>query len=179
MPSPPSHDRPELRADGAGTVTVRASDPRLRLQRTLPGERLHQVPELADRTAARGEWQERPSPVPTRERTVRDGKVKVASRRVDPGPYAPQLIRLVQHPFVLDTVRSRPDPERGRPARIKVAEQGRDPFGQALRLALVEGHRLPFPSPTDLRPSPLRPARLPLSAWLGQRGPDERAEDER
>ena len=157
----------------AGTVTVRASDPRLRLQRTMPGERFHQVPELADRTAARGEWQVRPSPVPVRERALRDGKVKAASRRVDPGPYAPQLIRLVQHPYVLDTVRARRDPERGRPARVKVTDQARDAFGLALRLALADGRRLPFPSPTDLRPSAVRPARLPLSAWLGDQGGDE------
>lgn len=132
----------------------------------MPGERQHQVPELAERACARGDWEERPSPVPARERKVRTGETRVNQRRVEPEPNAPQLIRLVQHPFALDTTRCQPDPERGRPQRVQVHEQVREPFGGIMRRALEDGRRLPFPKPTDLHPQISRPARPALADWL-------------
>lgn len=161
------HDPP------AGSVTVRAGDPRLRLLRTLPGERQHQVPLLAERAGARADWPERPLPVPQRERAVRSGQVRASSRKVEAGPNAPQLIRLVQHPFVLETTRPRRDPERGRPARTHLSELVREPIGQALRQGLADARREPSTRPTSLHPDLRRPVRPGVAQWLGAAGREE------
>ena len=176
--SDPASDRSHAPDDGpvpddaeASMVIVRRSDPRLRLQRTLPGERLHEIPEMADRLCGRGEWQDRKDPVPPREYTVRTGQVRASLRRVEAGPNAPKLIRLIQHPYALDTDRCRADASRRRPERFQVHEVVRVPFGLALRDALADGVRAPFPRPTKLHPQLVRPRRLPLADWL--RGREE------
>jgi len=147
-------------------VPVRRDDPRLRLQRLLPGERIQELAETADRLGRRADWKDRPSPLPDRQRKTRTGEVRASSRRVDPSPNAPQLIRLVQHPFALDTVRPRKDPQRSRPVRIQVHDLERPRVQLLLRDALAEGRRLPFPSPTKVREPRLRQPRPRVMDWL-------------
>lgn len=148
------------------SVPVRASDPRLRLQRTVAGEHLGAIPIVAERVAARAQWEPPRPVVPQHERAARSGQVRPTRRTVDPSPNAPQLIRLVQHPFALETTRSKADPTKKRPERVRVGDQVRVPFGVSLRQALAAGQRQPFPMPTDLHPVVSRPARLALDAWL-------------
>lgn len=145
---------------------MRRSDPRLRLQRQVPGESIQELPETAARIGQRADWKERPSPLPDRQRGVRTGEVRATTRRVDPAPNAPQLIRLVQHPFALDTVRSRKDPARSRPVRIQVRDQERPRVHMLLREALADGRRLPFPSPTKVRQPALREPLPQVKDWL-------------
>ncbi|NOY25511.1 MAG: hypothetical protein GXP62_06515 [Oligoflexia bacterium] len=142
------------------------------MQRTVAGEHLGAIPIVAERVAARAQW-EAPRPVvPDRERATRSGQVRPSRRTVEAAPNAPQLIRLIQHPFALETTRSKVDPSKKRPARVRVGELLRVSFSVPLRQALAAGRRLPFPMPTGLHPVVSRPARLPLDAWL-------RARDER
>ncbi len=147
-------------------LTLAPTDPRRRLLWRFPGERVQDERPGAERILKRGEWEERPSPLPDRQRATRTGQVRATSRRADPSPNAPQLIRLVQHPFVLDTVRARRDPSRARPVRLQVREQERPKVALILRDALQEGRRLPFPSPTEGRERVLRAPLPRVKDWL-------------
>ncbi len=158
--------RPRDIAASDTDVIVRPGDPRLRLFRHIVGERLHDVPELIWRTVARNDWEDRPSPVPQRERAVRTGDTKVSAVRVNAGPNTPKLIRLRQHPFALDTARPVRDDSKGLPARIKVGDQVREPFGRAMALALQDARRDPFPNATSVHPPLPRRDRPSADAWL-------------
>ena len=147
-------------------VTVRASDPRLRLFRHIVGQRVHQVPDMVYRLQARGDWQDPAPLVPQRQRAMRTGDVRAMRRRVEPEPNAPQLIRLVQTPFVLDTVRPVRDASKALPQRVQIGDQVREPFSAARLAAFEAGQRLPFPNATDVHPPHIRRPRPSADAWL-------------
>ena len=147
-------------------VEVRASDPRLRLFRHLLGARQHTLPDMVYRIEERGQWSEPAPVVPERERSVRTGEVRNTRRRVDPSPNAPQLIRLVQTPYVQETARPVRDPSKGLPARVKLGDVVREPFSSAKDAALAANKRKPFPNATAVHPPHVVRPRPSADAWL-------------
>ncbi len=151
-------------------VTVRVGDPRLRLFRHVVGARLHHTPEIVWRVRARAEWEDPKSPVPERDYSLRTGDTRPLKKKADPSPNAPKLIRLIQHPFALEPGRPTRDDSKGRPERIRVSDQQREPFGVALADALQQGHRPRWPNATAVHPRHVVRARPSAAAWLQQEG---------
>ncbi|RME25677.1 MAG: hypothetical protein D6798_08425 [Deltaproteobacteria bacterium] len=151
-------------------VTVRPGDPRLRLFRHVVGARLHQVPEMVWRIEERTEWEDPQPLVPERDYSLRTGDTRPFRKTAEPRPNAPQLIRLIQHPFALRPGRPVRDESKGRPARIRVSDQQREPFGRALAGALEQGRRPRWPSATAVHPPHPRRERPSADAWLQERG---------
>lgn len=106
-------------------------DPRRRLDRPLPGARVTE--ERALRLHLGEERPERAVPVPPRDQqALRTVTTRASRQRVNAGPNAPQLIRLIRHPYALATTR---------PARRVVIEpraeiEGRPPLGHPMREAV-------------------------------------------
>lgn len=127
-----------------------ASDPTLRLRRPLPGARLEHDARGMERLFARETTEERPDPVPARDKAalkmvVRRDTSRVASCR----PNAPLLIRIVRYPFRLETSRG---------ARKKYLEETtkfeRVDWSAEVAAALAERERLRFTSAGRGRPLP-------------------------
>ncbi len=108
-------------------------DPRRRLDRPLPGARI-----TDERTLRLHVSEDRPAPpcpVPARdEKELLKIDTRPSRKKVEAGPNAPQLIRLVRYPFALAT---------GRPKRQVVLEarptaHARAPLGHPMREAVAE-----------------------------------------
>jgi hypothetical protein len=99
---------------------------------------------------AREEAEDRPDPVPPRDRrTVADAVRKETSRVAPCRPNAPLLIRIVRYPFRLDA---------GRPERRKYRDEGetfeRVDWSAQVAAALADRERLRFTSAARTRPLP-------------------------
>jgi hypothetical protein len=134
-----------------------------RLSRRIVGASLLEEAALVTRTMDRLEHEPRPSLVPDRLRTVRTGACKNAARTATASPNAPQLFRLVRHPFALDVVR---------PVRSKTGQTKRvvrEHVSLADLSQRVRVTRMPTRQPVvelgARRPSPLN--RASVDAWLG------------
>jgi hypothetical protein len=117
---------------------------------------------LVTRTLARLEEDERPALVPERERAVRTGAVKTSGRLASPSPNAPQLFRLVRHPFALDVTRPVRGPS-GKQARVVREQQTLEQLSQRVRRTCVP------PREAAVVVDGRRPARAPrpsAAAWL-------------
>lgn len=129
-----------------------------RLERDIPGQRQHLVGPVADLA---GERMERKG-LDTREvwepsvRT-RSGDTRTSHVRVQAGPYAPQLIRLVRTPYVLSTAWARRQPYR---EPLQVGGRAKPDAGQQIRDALAER-----PAPSVPKVERERPALPPRRAW--------------
>jgi hypothetical protein len=130
-------------------------DPRDRLQRPIPGEGIGQADGLAH-LWTREDWEERPSPVPARDRaSTRSPVVRANKRLVAAGPNAPQMIRLIRYPFALAT---------RRPARSQLIAElerpERRPYREQVEEALAERVEVRSTSPARgrLRPVAVRPS---------------------
>jgi hypothetical protein len=129
-----------------------------RLDRDIPGQRQHLVGPVAGRA---GERLEREG-LDTREvwepsvRT-RSGGTRKSNSRVQAGPYAPQLIRLVRTPYVLSTAWARRQSYRD---PLEVGGRAKPDAGQQIRDALAER-----PTPSVPRVERVRPSLPPRRAW--------------
>jgi hypothetical protein len=125
-------------------------DPRDRLARRLPGDRLAREGRGVGRLFAREEHGAPPDPVPARDqKPLLQLSLRKSTRLAEPRPNAPLLIRIVRHPFRLDGARpsraayiSHPDPE----PRVRAAEQ--------IAGALADRERVRFTSAGRGRPKP-------------------------
>lgn len=139
------------------------TDPRHRLYRPVLGERALEARPVVLRVAARDRDIQRRDPVSQHKEPI-VYKTRRLHPRVEAEPNAPQLIRLVRTPFQLD---------RSYPKRVSSGDRARLEKRERINVAatvskLRAGNRRePFPKPTDCHPPITRPARLPLSAWLG------------
>ncbi|MFZ5475687.1 MAG: hypothetical protein ACOZNI_02830 [Myxococcota bacterium] len=133
-------------------------DPRDRLARRLPGDRLAREGREIGRLFAREEPPDVPDPVPARDqKQLLQLTLRKTGRVADPHPNAPLLIRIVRYPFRLDGARpgraayiSHPDPE----PRVRVAEE--------IAGALADRERVRFTSAGRGRP---RPFAVRPSTW--------------
>jgi len=141
------------------------SDPRARLYRRLPAEAVALVPPLADKLFLRDvepasglKLAEHRAPV--------SFTVRAPSRKQEVGPYCPQLIRLVRHPYRQETVR----PVR-KEAAGRARPSAREPvvFGAELREVIAAERRLPFPRATDCHPPVAREPLPTVDEWLAAR----------
>ena len=135
---------------------------KLRLSRRVPGTRTGKLPKLAVRLALRDK--ERESFLPQRiECRVREGATIRRIRPVTVSEYAPQLIRLVRHPFELRPVRSGRRHGYDRPRLVREA---REPLSPPAREMAAIRKEYSFASPIaehphrpDARPHPFARAR--------------------
>lgn len=141
------------------------SDPRARLYRRLPAEAIALVPPLADKLFARDVEPQSGLKLAAHRAPV-EYTVRAPARKHEVGPYCPQLIRLVRHPYRQETVRPvrKEAAGRSRPA-------AREPiaFGDELRSAIAAERRLPFPRATDCHPRVAREPLPTVDEWLAGR----------
>ncbi|MBM4392942.1 MAG: hypothetical protein FJ090_17590 [Deltaproteobacteria bacterium] len=108
-------------------------DPRRRLDRPLPGARITE-----ERTLRIHVSESRPlppCPVPARdEKELSKLDTRPSRKKVEAGPNAPQLIRLVRYPFALSTVR----PTRQLVLDARPTAEARAPLGHPMREAVAE-----------------------------------------
>ncbi len=108
-------------------------DPCRRLDRPLPGARI-----TDERTLRIHVSEERPlppCPVPARdERELLKIDTRPSRKKVEAGPNAPQLIRLVRYPFALSTARVK----RQVVLQARPTVDGRAPLGHPMREAVAE-----------------------------------------
>lgn len=126
-----------------------------RLDRHLPGQRQMG---LTDTVADMWERQERTvyEPKLYKARDPRfNGETRLARGQPDPGPYAPQLIRLVRYPFSMRGKSPDHTPLNNRPDFTRTE---RLPHGDALREALDGRPRPEYFTPTKIRTLPSAPA---------------------
>lgn len=133
-----------------------------RLSRRIVGATLLEEAALVTRTMDRLDKEPRPSLVPERLRAVRTGASKSTARTATAAPNAPQLFRLVRHPFALDVVR---------PVRSKTGQTKRVVREQATLAELSQRTRVT--RPPQRQPAveigsrrPLRLDRISVDAWL-------------
>ena len=139
------------------------------LKRRFPGERLHgRENPLLERAFDRLAVREPAVVLPDHDRPERFA-VRACRKRIEPRPNAPQLIRLVRHPFQLERGyfqrARRTDFSLVRPERVSVAEQ--------VDAARRRPERQTFPRPTEVHPPLPRwgaSERPPASAWLDSAG---------
>ncbi|MCB9764000.1 MAG: hypothetical protein H6739_29790 [Alphaproteobacteria bacterium] len=135
-----------------------------RLSRRMPGERQQGLSPLALDLAARGDRKV----LEPQERKARESHWDVAPRelhpRVRPEPNAPQLIRLVRHPYVQDTTRGRRAPYRDALPRLSTPEKLGHPMREATE-ARPEVGREAVAEVRDLPAAPWRPWQL---VWTDQ-----------
>lgn len=135
-------------------------DPRDRLRRRLPGDSVDPEAHVDARLFAREEAEDRPDPVPARDKKeLLTFTLRRTTHVADPRPNAPLLIRIVRHPYGLSPNRpqrtawlERPEPF----VRVRVAEE--------IAAALAEREPLRFTSAAGKsrpRPFAIRP-----SAWV-------------
>lgn len=133
-----------------------------RLSRRIVGATLLEEAALVTRTMERLEHEPRPTLVPDRLRQVRTGACKAAARTASAAPNAPQLFRLVRHPFALDVVR----PVRSKTGQTKRVVRERISLAELSQRTRVT--RLPPREPAveigSRRPAPL--LRPPVDRWL-------------
>ncbi|MBM4366086.1 MAG: hypothetical protein FJ102_07710 [Deltaproteobacteria bacterium] len=112
-------------------------DPRRRLDRPLPGARITE-----ERTLRIHVSENRPSPpcpVPARdEKELSKIDTRPSRKRVEAGPNAPQLIRLVRYPFALATVRPRRQVVLEARRSAEARAEARAPLGHPMREAVAE-----------------------------------------
>jgi hypothetical protein len=90
-------------------------------------------------------------------------EVRNSRNVVEAGPNAPQLKRLIQHPYKEDTTHPRPGPSWRQPLNTKLEVI---PFGTEKRAAFVEGARPRWPRATRVVSGPQARPRPSLSAFL-------------
>ncbi len=142
-------------------------DPRHRLDWLAPGDRFHADRATVARAFARAEWEDRKDPVSTHKQPV-EHKVKPSSHLAEVAPYAPQLIRVVRHPFAMSGVAFKK--EAGVDRKL-VMRPTREPFGAAVAALLLE-ERAPFPKPSEVRDRLLPRERPSCEAFLKARKGD-------
>ncbi|MCO4748103.1 MAG: hypothetical protein KC912_25135 [Proteobacteria bacterium] len=140
-------------------------DPRFRLRRRYPGERLNEPRALGVRLAERDKPLKEARAVLGSIVDIKEPKVRASRSRVTAGPNAPLLKRLVLSPYRQDTAR----PRRG---------SGRDPIPwdvldrpEAQRISAVLAERPEAVQGSVVRPAMVRlVARQRMSAddWLGE-----------
>jgi len=133
-----------------------------RLQRPIPGEWAHGVRELESRLGERSNIQPRKDPV-SEQRAPVEYRIKATRRRVEPGPYSPQIIRMMRHPSTLEVVR---------PRRVKADQRARPQprervqVGEMIRQARAISREATWERPTEVHPPlPDRP-RIDVEAFL-------------
>ncbi|MEL6344065.1 MAG: hypothetical protein AAFV53_13180 [Myxococcota bacterium] len=136
-----------------------------RLDRPIIGSRQLEPSPVAER--ARKRQVVKPSTVvlPDHLRPAR-GAVRAFRRQAEPGPNAPQLIRLNRNPFGM---RQAPF-SRAKTSEFSLVRPERKMVGGIFRDALESGKRLPFPKPTDVHPRHQPRRRPSVNDWLLSKG---------
>ena len=138
-----------------------------RLKRRIIGERLHRVRPVEERAEER-RHREGPPQIEVPERyNGMTFAVRKIRRMANPEPNAPQLVRLVRHPFALD---------RGYFSRRKVtdfdlARAERRPYREGFEAGMEAAQRRPLlqrPTEVHIRPEPR--VRLSIEQWLRSEG---------
>ena len=126
------------------------------------GDRVHAERPFVGRLMGRAKEVERRELLKTHREPV-SFSVRASRDIVNPGAHAPQLIRLVRHPYPMEPVswKRLADSDRRPPERPE-----RELFQSALRAAVEDGRRLPFPRPTESHPPLPTRSRPDLQAWL-------------
>ena len=117
-------------------------DIRVRLKRTVPGDSLHTARNVSDHIMRRSEVKERPTLVKDHREPI-DFKIRAVRRKIEPEPNAPQLIRLIRHPY---------SQEVARPTRKKMEVWTPEPrervaFGHSMLDAVADAARAASASP--------------------------------
>ena len=137
-----------------------------RLKRRIIGERLHRVRTIEVRAEERRHRQGAPQiEVPERYSGM-TFSVRRIRRLATAEPNAPQLIRLVRHPFVLD---------RGYFSRRKItdfslARAERRPYREGFEAGMAAAQRPAFPKPTEVHIRPQPRPRPSAEQWLSGEG---------
>ena len=134
------------------------------LKRPFVGERLHRERALLTRAEKREEIRPPTIELPDHGRPEWFG-VRKASVRVEARPNAPQLIRLVRHPF---TVTAAPF-QRQALEQLSLARPERETVAAMVGAAREKVEREPLPRPTDVHPPLEQRSRPSAAAWLAAR----------
>lgn len=139
------------------------SHPHERLDRHVIGQGLGVVAPKTQRLFERearscGPVIELPEP-----RASRGGQVRLARPRVEAGPNSPLLVRLIRHPYALDTVGFK---HQSLPARGVTLREARRGYREELETALRAPRLEPWARPTDCRFRWEPRTRPTVSDWL-------------
>ncbi len=143
-------------------------DPTTRLDRRTAGQWLHEPGLVESKLRARDREVRQPRTILGHTKNMREFKVRKMGLFVDPAPNAPQLIRLVRHPFKLHT--ASPRRIEGR-AQVEWPDRSRESTPPLREVFEAEHVQQTWGNP--LRRLHHRPAardRAPIQDWLATRG---------
>ena len=139
-----------------------------RLNRTILGESMLVPREIVKRTERLDVVKPRRVSLPD-PREVRTHSVRSSRKIVEAGPNAPQLKRLIQHPYAQEVVR----PRAGEPLRSPLERRmAPEPFGAEVRAAFEEGERPRWPRATREVVGFTQRRRLSVDEYLAGEGDD-------
>ena len=137
-----------------------------RLNRTILGESMLVPREIVKRTERLDVVKPRKVKLPD-PREVRTHSVRSSRNIVEAGPNAPQLKRLIQHPYAQEVVRPKAGEALRSPLERRMAP---DPFGAEVRAAFKEGERPRWPRATRKDVGFPKRRRLSVDEYLAWEG---------
>ena len=137
-----------------------------RLKRRIIGERLHRARQIEERAEERQAREGAPIIELPERYSGMTFAVRPIRRRANPEPNAPQLIRLVRHPFVLDRGYFR----RQKLTDFSLARAQRRPYREGFEAAMEKAQRPAFPKPTEARTRLQPRERVSVDVWLAGKG---------
>jgi len=120
---------------------------------------------VVERCVERSYVEEKKELVPPH-KAIEPRRVRTSRRRMEITQHAPQLIRLVRHPYRMEKSRMSQveGMDRARPAPV-----ARERYRVAVEAAFAIDRTVTLPRPTELHLRPQRPPRLDAGAFLAQR----------
>lgn len=144
------------------TPTGLRMNPTSRLERYIPGESMLVEREILKRTQRLEVVKPRKISARAPKEIAKHG-VRKNRKIVDAGPNAPQLKRLIQHPYAQELSRPRAGKGWRQPLNTKLQIV---PFGEAVKTAFADCQRVRWPKATREHPGPMVRPRISADDFL-------------